>query len=107
MASGKKTTRIPAIQTNVPRTASTTCEIGLTFTNACSQPGIDFTATNVLLANVSGSTSSIITPWTDPALRIFSPTQTEIQANDSAKQIDSPIAASSDMKLVSIRKPRM
>lgn len=90
-----------------PATASTTCEIGLTFTNACSQPGIDDTFTKVLLANVSGSTSSIITPWTDPALRIFSPTQTEIHANESAKQIDSPIAASSDMKLVSTRKPRM
>ena len=61
----------------------------------------------MLLANVSGSTSSIITPWTDPALRIFSPTQTEIQAKASAKQIASPIAASSDSTLVSTRKPRM
>src|SRR5579863_9726474 len=107
-ASGKNTTSSPAHQANVhptcdptgppsirPRTADTRCESGFTFTNACSQPGIVETRTNVLLPNDSGNTIRNITPCTAPADRTVMPTNTEIQANDSAKQIAIATAASS------------
>ena len=72
----------------------------MTLTNACSQPGIVDACTNALLANDSGRTSRNITPWTEPAVRTFSPTHSETHANDSAKQIEMPSAASSTAKLV-------
>src|SRR5271156_5238916 len=105
-ASGKNTTSSPAHQANVhptcgpagppsikARTADTRCENGVTFTKACSQPGIVPPPTNVLLPNDGGNTSRNITPWTAPADRTVMPTNTEIQANDSAKQTASASAA--------------
>jgi len=46
-------------------------------------------------------------PWTAPALRTVMPTNTETQANDKAKQIEMPHAASSMSGLAWMRKPMM
>src|SRR6185312_6620340 len=92
-ASGKNTTSSPTIHANVqptwvatgppsisPRTALTRCESGLTFTNACSQPGIVEACTNALLPNDSGNMSRNMTPRTAPAVRTVMPTHSETHA---------------------------
>ena len=77
----------------------------MTFTNACSQPGIVEACTNALLPNDSGKMSRNITPCTAPAVRTVMPTHSETHANARAKQIDRPSAASSSIGLVAMRKP--
>ncbi len=54
-------------------------EIGLTFTNACSQPGIVEVCTNVLLPNDSGKMSRNMMPCTAPGCATVMPTHTETQ----------------------------
>ena len=97
--------RRPGRRAAAPRTALTRCESGLTFTNACSQPGIVEAWTNALLPNDSGKMSRNITPCTAPAVRTVMPTHSETHANDRAKQIEMPSAASSISGLVVMRKP--
>ena len=83
----------------------TRCEIGLTFTNACSQPGIVAVATKVLLPKLSGSTSRNPIPCTAPDVRATMPMKTEIQQKHRAKAMARPTAASADTQLVWTRKP--
>ena len=87
------------------RTVLTRCEIGLTLTNACSQPGIVSVSTNVLLPKLSGSTSRNMIPCTAPGVRAIIPTNTEIQQKHSAKAMEIATAASTSSAEVSTRKP--
>ncbi len=66
--------------------------IGLTFANACSQPGIELVGTKVLLPNDSGKISRNMMPCTAPDVRAFMPTHTEIQQKHSANAMATPIA---------------
>ena len=88
-----------------PRTVPTRCENGLTFMNACSQPGTVDVFTKTLLPNDSGSTSRNMMPCTAPEVRAIMPTNTEIQQKHSANAIEIPIAASIANGLVWIRNP--
>ncbi len=88
-ASGTKTASRAAIQTNVhsrcepigaPPSSARSAPIrwvsGLASTKVCSQPGIVVVGTNVLLAKLSGRTSSIMMPCTAPGVRAIMPTNT-------------------------------
>ena len=72
-----------------PRTALTRWLIGLTSTNACSQPGMVSAATKTLLPNASGKISRNMIPCTAPGVRTIIPTYTEIQPKHSAKPMAS------------------
>src|SRR6478672_173161 len=76
------------------RTAVTTCDTGLTLTNACIQPGIVFAGTNALDMNVSGNRMSIEMPCTDDALLIRTPISAKIQLIEKAQTTTSAPADS-------------
>ena len=83
----------------------TRCEIGLTLTKACSQPGIVSVGTKVLLPKLSGSTIRNMMPCTAPEVRATIPTNTEIQQKHSAKAMESPDGRERLRGPVSTRKP--
>ena len=83
----------------------TSCEMGLTSTNFCSQPGIVSGLTKVLLANDNGNTIRNMTPCTAPDVLTFIPTNTEIQQKQSAKAMEMPMPAVAASGFVVIRNP--
>src|ERR1700712_2808879 len=104
---------MPAIHTSVhstgeatrpptmsPRTELVRCEIGLTFTNDCSQPGSVVVETNTLLPNVSGKMVRNRMPCTEPDVRANMPTSTDTQHRHNAKPTDSAHAARAASGLV-------
>jgi hypothetical protein len=68
--------------------------IGLTFTNAWSQPGIVVGTTNTLLMKVSGNSTIMLVPITEFGVRRISPRVVKIHPSPDANTSSSRIAAS-------------
>ena len=90
---------------NSPRTDATRWVIGLTFTNACIQPGSVSAPTNTLDAKLSGMISANISPCTAPGVRTFIADETGSQLRQSANSIASRQPAIARNGSVWIRKP--
>ena len=90
-----------------PRAASETWVTGLTFTQACSQPGRSAVGTKTLLAKVSGKISRNAKPWTLPGLLASMPTRAAIQQTAKENSTISPLPASRASGPPWGRKPRM
>jgi len=89
-----------------PRSASVRNVIGLTFTKACSQPGIVVVGTSTLLPNTSGNMPRDPNVCTACGVFSSSPMSAESQHMDTAKVSSSRQPPSADSGLVSIRNPR-
>src|SRR5215470_11159615 len=90
---------------NSPRSAVTMWLIGLTFTQACNQPGMDEVAAKMLLPNVSGNITRNTRPCTDSGPLATMPTQAVTQHTASANSTTSTNAATAASALVCTRKP--
>jgi hypothetical protein len=71
--------------------------IGLTSTNACNHPGIVDGCTNTLLRNVSGKSTSMLTPITPFSLFISRPNIVQIHENANENTTSRPMPAITPM----------
>src|SRR5262245_65419137 len=78
------------------RRASTVTVTGLTWANACSQPGMLCTGTKAEEANTSGNTQTNPAAWAESTSRTDRPMNAEIQEQASQKARDSPTGAKGD-----------
>ena len=88
------------------RDASVRCVIGLTFTKACTQPGIVDGSTNTLLAKVSGKRIVMLICITLSAVCALRPSTIHIHDMAKQKTSSSPMAIGMPRKLPSARNPR-
>src|SRR3984885_16367300 len=77
-----------------PRAALATCDTGLTFTQACSQPGSLPTGTNTLLPNASGKIIARLRPWMASGVLATTPISTATQQIANENSMISPQPAS-------------
>src|SRR5215471_19111687 len=97
VATGPPSTRL--------RLASVSAVSGLTFTQACSQPGSVVVLTNTLLPNVSGNITMNPNPCRLCGDFTYSPSSTQIQPTANPNMNMSTTAASANSGLVPMRNP--
>ena len=89
-----------------PRDAVARWVIGLTSTNACTQPGIVDGSTKTLLAKVSGNSTVMLTCITDSGVCIFRPSAVHTHDRLNENTSSSATASTTPSGPPSGRKPR-